>query len=125
MTAKDDENTNHSVLRRKRGGLKKEDRAIRKALFACSARLRSDLQVEIGRLATLHEEAKAELLRLEALRDATGAALKAARDADLDLGGTARIWPWLLPDSLGKGEAALMACRNVPGDAAPPDVAVD
>lgn len=72
MTGKDDEDRHHPVLRPKQGGSRKEDLAIRKALLACAARLISDLGVEIGRLTTLHEEAKAELLRLEALRDATG-----------------------------------------------------
>lgn len=125
MNAKDNDDGHHLVLRRKRGGLTKEDRAIRKALTACHARLISDLEVEIGRVATLHDVAKAELMRLEAVRDTIGAALKLAREAHSDLRGAAVIWPSALPDSLAKGEAALVACRKVPGAAPPDDVEVD
>ena len=112
MSRSDEKDKHHPVLQPKRGGSRKEDIAIRKALLACAARLMSDLEAEIGRLAALHDDAKAEILRLEALRDAAGQALQAARTAHGDLRGASAIWGWL-PDSLEKGNAALQACRQV------------
>ena len=73
---------------------------------------------------TLHDGANAEILRLEALRDAAGQALQAARAAHGDLRGASAIWGWL-PDSLEKGNVALQACREVSSGATPKDIAIE
>ncbi|WP_198375345.1 hypothetical protein [Neoroseomonas rubea] len=55
MTGKGSGDEWHPVLRPKRGGTKKTDLAIRKALMRAVQRLIFDLEREIGRLTAIHE----------------------------------------------------------------------
>jgi hypothetical protein len=115
----------HPVLRPKRGGTKKTDLAIRKALMRAVQRLIFDLEREIGRLTTIHDRARADLVQLEAIRDASAKALALASEAHGHLLVSTAIWWTMIPGALEKGEEALNACRAVPGDAPPADVPVD
>lgn len=125
MTSRGSGDEWHPVLRPKRGGTKKIDLAIRKALMRAVQRLISDLEREIGRLTTIHDQARADLVQLEAIRDASAKALALAGEAHGHLRVSTAIWWSMIPDALEKGEEALDACRAVPGAAPPADVLVE